>query len=60
VVGGKNVTKVWTPKQRKILDRIEADLIERGVPEHRAAFRAETELEHRIEREKEQRARASA
>jgi hypothetical protein len=47
------VAKIWTPKQRKILDGIEADLIEGGVPEHRAAFMAERKLEERIEREKE-------
>jgi hypothetical protein len=50
VEGNSTMKKLWTPKQQRILDDIEAKRIEAGAPEHQARMMAEQELEKRIER----------
>jgi hypothetical protein len=43
----------WTPQQIQLLDEIEAELVEKGCPKHRARLAAESELLSRMRREEQ-------
>lgn len=49
-----NVKKLWTAEEQEALRKIEAKLIKKGVPEHKAYMQAENELEQRQNRAREQ------
>ncbi len=49
----------WTREQESELDDMEARLIERGIPAHKAAWMAEREILKRIERQERRKEMAS-
>ncbi len=45
----------WTSSEMEVLNKLEAKLVSKGVPEHQARFLAEDLLEKRIDEAEERR-----
>ncbi len=48
-----NANGTWTAAEERLLDQIEAELIEKGTPAHKARMFAEQRLEKQLEQRQE-------